>query len=245
MTTKIIERPHEATSSPIKISGGSSTSALSNVGDPVSAPVEPAQKRPRATFLDVEIRTEIAPPYTWERCWQTGMAVAVTWDDKEGFKDWFAGESEDLLLYLASFDRVVGFNTLAFDYRVIDGDLALIRKVARTLHPADSPQDIPRWVEEALAGKTVDMLADVYEWLGFRVKLELITGPTLGRKKTMNGILAPVEWGKRNRHQVIGYCRNDVELERDLYFYGFKHGRISYIDGRGSRNVVPISWRTR
>ena len=48
-----------------------------------------------------------------------GLAVAVTWDPDHDFRDWFEDAAENLVQEMARFDRVVGFNILDFDYRVL------------------------------------------------------------------------------------------------------------------------------
>jgi len=251
MTTKTIERPgvqedlFQSTSS--SLSTGSGTEGNSDVNVPLKEKVLPAEKPADFVVLDSEIQNVVKPPYSFDEAWRLGLAVLVTWNQKHGFKDWFAGESEGLLGYLTSFDQVVSFNGLWFDYRVIDGDLALIRKVVPDLHPeASRGVRIPYFTQEMLKGKTVDMILDVEEAIGYRLKLEALTEPTLGRSKSMAGVMAPIEWQKRDRHKVIGYCRDDVALERDLYLAGLKAGRVVYTDKNGSgRRELPIRWRTR
>lgn len=251
MTTKTIERPAvqedlfkgQSTSASIT---SPTTDMHSDANVPLKEPAPPEQRPADFVVMDSEIQNLVKPPFSFDEAWRLGLAVLVTWNQKHGFKDWFVGEGESLLGYLASFDQVVGFNTVYFDYRVIDGDLAVLRGVVKDLHPeASKGIRIPYFTQEMLKGKTVDMLLDVEEALGYRLKLEALTEPTLGRSKSMAGVMAPIEWQKRDRHRVIGYCRDDVALERDLYLSGIKNGRVVYNDGKGGRKELPIRWRTR
>lgn len=56
---------------------------------------------------------------------QFGLAVAVTWDSDEGFREWFEPDVKPLIQHLARFTRVVDFNLLRFDYRVLSAPRTL------------------------------------------------------------------------------------------------------------------------
>jgi DEAD/DEAH box helicase domain-containing protein len=109
----------------------------------------------------------------WRYAERFGLAVAVTWDSTHGYREWFEGDAGDLVEELSRFDRVVGFNLIDFDYRV----LAAYRPDIVAL----------------LSGKTVDILAHVHQALGFRVSLDSLAHATLGRGKTSAGDQA-IKW---------------------------------------------------
>jgi DEAD/DEAH box helicase domain-containing protein len=153
-----------------------------------------------------------------------GLAVAVTWDARDGFREWFEGDVRALAEELLRFDHVVGFNLLDFDYKV----LAAYQPNIRAL----------------LSGKTVDILAHVYQALGFRVSLDNLARVTLGRGKTSAGDQAIRWWKQGKRDLVVSYCRADVELTRDLYLHGVAHGVI-YYPSYGGKREMKVSWRGR
>ena len=43
--------------------------------------------------------------------------------------------------------------------------------------------------------------------------------------------------------EVIEYCRQDVELTREIYEYGREHGLIYYCPTRGVRIEVKVDWK--
>lgn len=137
-----------------------------------------------------------------------GLAVAVTWDETNGFREWFRDDVEALIRELSGFGRVVGFNVLRFDYRVL---ARYQRNVSRLLTP-----------------RTLDILADIYDALGFRVSLDNVARATLGRGKIATYDQAGKWWREGKRDLVAKYCRGDVELTRDIYAYGLSHGVIYY-----------------
>ena len=158
----------------------------------------------------------------WEHPERFGLAVAVTWDAAEGFREWFEGDARALTEELSSFGRVVGFNVLRFDYGVLAAYVPNVRAL--------------------LPGKTVDILADVYRALGFRVSLDDLARATLGRGKTATGERALRWWREGKRDLVISYCRSDVALTRDLYLHGAAHGVIYYPSYGGTREL-RVRWR--
>jgi DEAD/DEAH box helicase domain-containing protein len=152
-----------------------------------------------------------------------GLAVAVTWDNENGFREWWERDAQALVAELSRFRRVVGFNVLRFDYEVL------------------SPYQPD--VFRLLSGKTVDVLEDVFTTLGFRVKLTHLAEATLGRSKTADGIEAVRLWRDGERQKLVEYCRADVELTRDLYAHGLTRGEIFY-PSHGLKCSVPAHWRS-
>ena len=82
--------------------------------------------------------------------------------------------------------------------------------------------------------------------LGFRVKLESVAHATLGRGKSASG-KESVDWWQsgdpEKRRMVLEYCRQDVELTRDLYRFGKEKGYVSIEDRElGGVRRVDVSW---
>ena len=103
---------------------------------------------------------------------------------------------------------MIGYNNDSFDTRILNkyysGDLS---KIA-----------------------SIDLLAEIKNSLGRRLKLDSVAEATLGRKKTGHGLEA-MEWWKQGRYQdVINYCTEDVRITKDIYDYAIKNGFIKYKD---------------
>ena len=178
--------------------------------------------RETAGYVVVDLETKRGPDevggWVAERM---GLAVAVTWDQQNAFREWFEEDVQDLVEELSGFERVVGFNILDFDYRVL-----------AAYHPA---------VSKILRGTTVDILAHVHRALGFRIKLDELARATLGRGKTGTGDQSLQWWRQGRRDLVVKYCRADVELTRDLYMHSVTHGVI-YFPSYGSKRAVKVNW---
>lgn len=175
-----------------------------------------------ASYVVVDLETQRGPDevggWVAERM---GLAVAVTWDKQNAFREWFEEDVQALVEELSGFQRVVGFNLLDFDYAVL---------------AAYNPN-----VSKLLKGKTVDLLAHVHRALGFRIKLDELAHATLGRGKTGTGAQSLQWWRQGKRDLVVEYCRADVELTRDMYTHGVTHGFI-YYPSYGSKREAKVNW---
>ena len=178
-------------------------------------------------FFDLETQrwsTEVEGG--WDNIRGFGLSIAVSWDKGHGFRDWSESKVQELIKELAQFDTIIGFNLLKFDYEVLSGY-------------ADD-------VHMLLDGKTFDIFIDVKDRLPHDVKwpsLEEISSPTLGIEKLGTGYEA-VSWFQEGKiKEVINYCRQDVELTREIYEYGREHGLIYYCPTRGVRIEVKVDWK--
>ena len=173
-------------------------------------------------YLDVEtqkLQSEV--PGGWNNIAAFGLALAVTWDQVAGFRTWREPDAAELVLELARFSRVVGYNVLRFDYTVLS---------------AYQPS-----VHTLLQAKTTDMLVDISRRLGFRLSLQSVAQATLGRSKAGDGLDA-VRWFRAGEiDKVAAYCQEDVALTRDVYLYGQREGHVLYLD-RGRPAKVLVKW---
>ena len=137
-------------------------------------------------------------------------------------------ELEDLVDLLKSADLVVGYNHLHFDYGVLEGYTVL-----------------------DLFSVTVnlDLMADLKEALGRRVRLGQVATATLGTGKTAVGVDA-LKWWREHKttgsHEplmkIAEYCAYDVKVTKCLHEYGCEHGHVKYDDGSGREQEVPVNW---
>lgn len=101
------------------------------------------------------------------------VACAVTYSTvKNDFTVYWEKDIPALLTELRSASKVIGFNLINFDYRVLQPYTGQIRLAS-----------IP----------TLDMLADIHRNLGFRVSLDNLASASLGAAKTADGVQS-VQW---------------------------------------------------
>ncbi len=110
-------------------------------------------------------------------------------------------------------DMLIGFNSDSFDIPLLNryypGDLTRI--------------------------KSLDLLTEIYNVLGRRIRLQSIAEATLGVGKSGHGLQA-VEWWQQGEYQKVrDYCMDDVKITRQLYDYALKHGKLKYKEPGGAR----------
>jgi DEAD/DEAH box helicase domain-containing protein len=114
---------------------------------------------------------------------------------------------------------IVGFNILAFDYRVLSGI------TGRQLY--DRP--------------SLDLLKLIQDRLGYRLGLGRLAEQTLGRPKSADGLQA-LRWYKQGRiEEIVAYCREDVALTRDLLFFALDNGYLLFTNKAGSTVRLPLA----
>ncbi len=183
---------------------------------------ERASAQEQTLFFDLETQKSAAEVGGWGKIRDMKLALAITYNDVTSrFKTYLEKDVDKLLLDLAMADRVIGYNIDRFDLTVLEPysewDLSRIR--------------------------TFDMLGDIYQRLGFRLKLADVSAATLGISKSADG-LQSLQWWKEGKVELIEeYCRRDVEVTRDLYFFGRDNGHIIYRDRDDHPLRLPVDWK--
>ncbi|HBP11276.1 MAG TPA: DEAD/DEAH box helicase [Nitrospina sp.] len=177
---------------------------------------------PRVLFFDLETQKSAEEVGGWGNIHKMGLAVGVVWDSLD--REFFTYEEKDarqLVDKLRTADLVVGFNVIGFDYTVLqpysDFDLQEIN--------------------------TFDMLVDVKKRLGFRLSLNHLAQHTLNAKKSADGLIS-LQWYKEGKiSKIIQYCKQDVEITRDLYLFGEKNGLVKYQSRSGNPLQLEVNWK--
>ena len=173
-------------------------------------------------FFDLETQNLFEDVGGRDHVDQLKVACAVTYSTmKNDFTIYWEKDVPALLAELKSATKVVGFNVLHFDYRVL-------QPYATQLRLASIP--------------TIDMLADIQKVLGFRVSLDNVAGASLGAAKSADGIQS-VEWFRKGElDKVADYCKADVDITRRVFEFGRDHGFVYYKSKLGSKLKVVVNW---
>ncbi|MHC1753367.1 DEAD/DEAH box helicase [Humidesulfovibrio sp.] len=175
----------------------------------------------RFAVLDVETRRSAAEVGGWTRPDLMGISVAVLYDSgADEFVDYQEHEIPLLAERLKSFDLVVGFNIMRFDYGVLAG-----------VHPFAYSR-LP----------TLDMLTHVHERLGYRLKLDNLAQATLNVGKSADGLQALQWWKEGKLDEIARYCRQDVAVTRDLYLFGRENRYVLFQNKAGQKARLPVGW---
>jgi len=121
---------------------------------------------------------------------------------------------------IESADVLIGFNSDSFDIPLLN---------------AYYPGDLTRL-------RSIDLLSEVYNMLGRRIRLQSLAEATLGHGKSASGVEA-VEWWQAGEYQKVrDYCLQDVKVTRELYDYARTHKKLKYTDFKGNKEVkIDIS----
>jgi DEAD/DEAH box helicase domain-containing protein len=78
--------------------------------------------------------------------------------------------------------------------------------------------------------KSLDLLVEIRESLGRRLKLDSVAEATLSINKSGHGLEA-VRWWKEGNHEAVRkYCLDDVRITKEVYDYALKNKELSYKD---------------
>ena len=123
----------------------------------------------------------------------------------------------EAIAILWTYDWVVGFNTVGFDWKVVK---------------ATYPNDIPMSPRQS---RDFDILREIWKSLGvdpdnFKpathggYKLDDVAFDTVMMRKTGNGAEAPLLFEKGRWAELLDYCIEDVRIERTLFEFVVRHG---------------------
>lgn len=125
---------------------------------------------------------------------------------------------------IESADMLIGYNSDHFDIPLLNkyypGDLTKI--------------------------KSLDILKEIKDSFGRRMKLDQVAEGTLGTHKTSDG-LQGVRWWRAGEYQkVIDYCFADVRITKDVYEYAVVNNKLFFVEG-GEKITIPLNtsnWET-
>lgn len=177
---------------------------------------------PPFVVLDVETRRSAAEVGGWHRAGDMGVSVAVVYDSRDGnFHTYGQDDLAACLERLRGAPLVVGFNSVRFDYAVLQpfADFAL--------------RELPG----------LDLLRRIEERLHYRVSLDNVAQATLNEGKGADGLQA-LRWWKEGRvDEIAAYCRKDVDVTRRIYLFGRANGYVLFRSKAGQRVRVPVDFR--
>jgi len=90
--------------------------------------------------------------------------------------------------------------------------------------------------------KSLDLLVEIRKSLGRRIKLDDIASATLGQSKSADGLQSIVWWRQGKIDDVVNYCKQDVQVTRNVYDYAIKNGHVLYIkDGKKEKIKIDTT----
>src|SRR3989338_6204596 len=115
-------------------------------------------------------------------------------------------------------DRIIGYNILGFDIPCLQS----------------------YYTGELLKLASLDLMAEIANRLGFRIKLDDVAKATLGIGKSGHGLPAVEFWKKGEIQKLRDYCLQDVKITKDVYEYALTHKEVKYVDRMGQVQTCPL-----
>lgn len=92
--------------------------------------------------------------------------------------------------------------------------------------------------------KSLDLMAEVKNSLGRRIKLDTLAEATLGKNKAGHGLDAITWWKNGEIDKIIKYCIEDVRITRQLFDYAMKNRSLKYRDFAAGNALKDIKLDT-
>ncbi len=173
-------------------------------------------------YFDLETQNTANDVGGWERKADMKMSIGVTYSSRDGeYRIFSENKVNELIEQLRQADLVVGFNTINFDYAVLMGYTIL-----------DLEHEL----------RSLDLMVDIENQIGHRLKLETLAQATLGIGKTGDGLDAIKWWREGRILDIAEYCCFDVKVTKLLHEYGSEHTHVHYNDRTGKRQTVKVEW---
>ena len=135
------------------------------------------------------------------------LAVVCIHDSEtDEYSSYFQEELTKLWPTIEHADMLIGWNSDHFD-------VPLLNKY----YPGDLTQI-----------KSLDLMKEVKESMGRRLKLDTIAEATLGVNKSGNGLEALTWWRNGEVERVRDYCLDDVKITKEVYDYAVQNGHLKY-----------------
>jgi len=169
----------------------------------------------REITFDIET-ANILPSLARQDVTRLDLAVVAIHDSATGeFSSYTQEELPQLWPIIEKADSLIGFNSDSFDIPLLNkyypGDLTRIR--------------------------SIDLLVEVQNVLGRRIRLQSLAEATLKVGKSGDGLQSVRWWQEGLYDKVREYCIQDVKITRDLYDYALAKGALKYKDLKDIRDI--------
>ncbi len=157
--------------------------------------------------FDIETRRSADEVGGWGNISKMGVACISAYRFPQNeWLDFTEETVQDAIELLKESDLVIGFNSIRFDYTVLTG------------YSDFDFNSLPSY----------DIMGEIQKVLGHRLSLNAVGSATLGAKKTADGLQSLRWWKEGKLDKIIQYCRYDVEITRDLFYYLLENGYLLF-----------------
>jgi DEAD/DEAH box helicase domain-containing protein len=158
----------------------------------------------------------------WKNLPAMKVACVVVYDvDLQKYFVYGENDSDDCVRHLRASSLVIGFNSIGFDYGVLQGSTAF------------RLESLP----------TLDLMADIQKRIQTRLSLSHLAQKNLGADKSADGLQSVQWWREGKKAQVVEYCKQDVKLTYDLWRMG-QEKKCVFFEHKQTKALVkcPVEW---
>jgi DEAD/DEAH box helicase domain-containing protein len=150
------------------------------------------------------------------------VSVACIYDSKtDSYLAFEEKELSKLEEIMKQADLVIGFNIRDFDFEVL----------------------APYFMTPMKNFPILDILVEFEKVRGHRASLQSIAQATLQTSKSGSGWDALTLYKEGRLEELKKYCFDDVRITKNVYEYGLKNGKISFLSNRDYQtHEVPVAW---
>lgn len=195
----------------------------------------------KIAVFDCEIKKRIEDcSRGWDSYDEMGISVLVMFDYRTmRYRIFDDKNHHEAALILNTYDLVVGFNTMKFDWKLVKSTW---------------PEMFPPLLKngdgfEIRKGRDFDILREIWLSLGLNpdkfeprthggYKLDDVAWDTIQIRKTGNGAAAPLMFQAGQFSELVDYCIEDVRIEKTLFEFIAQH-EFCVRNGR----VIPIPFK--
>jgi DEAD/DEAH box helicase domain-containing protein len=160
----------------------------------------------RIITFDIETANWMSDVGTSQPADLTIALVCIHDSETNEFRSFFEPELPHLWKILERADLLIGYNSDHFDIPLLNkyypGELTRIR--------------------------SLDLMKEVQNIVGRRLRLDAIADGTLGKKKIGDGAQSLKWWRAGEIDKVREYCLKDVEITKEIFEYALENGHIKY-----------------
>ena len=147
------------------------------------------------------------------------IALVAIYDSlNDSYSSYLEEELAKLWPILERADMLIGFNSDHFDIPLLNkyypGDLSKI--------------------------KSLDILKEIHNSYGRRMKLDQLAEGTLGKNKIGHGIEAVNWWKNGDIEKIREYCIDDVRITKEIYDFAIANNKLIFKEG-GKLNEIKLN----
>lgn len=169
----------------------------------------------RKIFFDIETRNIFSDVGSADPAMLDISLVGIYDSEANKYSSYLLEDLNKLWPILERADMLVGFNSDHFDIPVLNkyytGDLTKI--------------------------KSLDLLREIKNACGRRMKLDQLAEGTLGRKKSGHGLDAIKWWKSGELDKIRQYCLDDVKITKELYDYAIANQKLIFKEGNDLKEI--------